>query len=640
MAPMPAGPTQPRLPSPASLARARQWVVLRRRLLVPVLAASPLLLVWCSDLLSRGTRFGAFRGADVAAYLAASAESLLLWSSLLVLASRRRGALRNIAAAVAVMLAAALFGGQRYFFDQYAAYLTIDAAAFGASVTTSVAHQLRADIVNFILHVVPPALVAAGLTAIARRMVRPRRSLARLAAIVAPVMVVLALVLPCSYRRAQASTPDVLFLHAVGRVFAAETGLSPQVWVPPATRKPEFVPELVAHQARPRNVILIISESQRADVVCSDPDQACGASPAMNAAAPGRLPLLQLHANSSTTAISLAVLWSGMSPVDTDAVLKSAPLLWSYARAGGFRTAYVTSQNLDFANARGFINDLPIDKLHDALDLDEHADIDIGAPDELASRQALVDLAELGEPFFAVVHYSNTHFPYRVDPARAPFQPSTTSKDPARNAEFFNHYKNANYLSDAAVGELVRGVRAAPYGPRTVLLFTSDHGEAFREHDQMGHTGSVYDEEVHVPGWIDAPAATLTQSESAALASASRAFTFHVDVAPTVLDLLGLWDAPELQRFRKRMLGTSWLRGTTTLAVPLTNCAAFWTCPFRNWGMMRGNMKLEARAWDGAWHCFDLAQDPFEKHDLGPAACGDLSDRALREFGRHPHDPF
>lgn len=623
----------------ARFALARRFAKLRRRLRSALLFA-PLALVWLADLSERGPRFLQFRFPDLAAYCSASLLSFALWLPLLLLAARRRGWIRHAALVFTPFAAAFLLGVQRYFHDQYAAYVTIDAASFGASVSTSVLHQVRADLPNFLRCVVPPAVVSVALLLAARRFLRVPRSQERIASAAVPLTITLALVLPCSYRQAQAATPDVLMLHALGRLAGAKLGIVPRAWASPSTRKPEYVPQSVARPTLPRNVILVISESQRADVVCSAYNPACDVSPAMNAALPNRIPLARLHANSSTTAISLAVLWSGMSPVDTDAVLKSAPLLWSYAHAAGCKTAYITSQNLDFANSRGFINDLPIDVRYDALDLDAAADIDLGAPDELASRQALVSLATLGEPFFAVVHYSNTHFPYRVDPDRSPFTPSTNSKDPDRNGEFFNHYKNANFLTDVAVGELVRGVRAASYGPRTVLMFTSDHGEAFREHSQLGHTGSVYDDEIHVPGWIDAPPGTLTSPERASLLRASLAFTFHVDFTPTILDLIGVWDAPEVQRFRTRMLGTSLLRGVTESPVPLTNCAALWTCPFRNWGMMRQGKKLEARAWDPAWHCFDLDADPKEKHDLGGAACGELSAHALQAFGHEPHDEF
>ncbi len=59
-------------------------------------------------------------------------------------------------------------------------------------------------------------------------------------------------------------------------------------------------------------------------------------------------------------------------------------------------------------------------------------------------------------------------------------------------------------------------------------------------------------------------------------------------------------------------------------ALDLTNCSGIWGCAFRNWGLMRGARKLEAREWDNRWHCYDVLADPHEEHDLGPEGCGDL----------------
>jgi len=61
-----------------------------------------------------------------------------------------------------------------------------------------------------------------------------------------------------------------------------------------------------------------------------------------------------------------------------------------------------------------------------------------------------------------------------------------------------------------------------------------------------------------------------------------------------------------------------------------------WSCAFENWGYMRRNMKLEARAWDSAYHCYDLENDPRESNDLGALACGDLERKAQEVFGRLP----
>ena len=158
---------------------------------------------------------------------------------------------------------------------------------------------------------------------------------------------------------------------------------------------------------------------------------------------------------------------------------------------------------------------------------------------------------------------------------------------------------------------------------------------AFREHGQMGHTFSVFDEEVHVPAWIDAPPGTLTESEQARLRAKKDAWLFHVDMAPTLLDLMGVLDDRALDPYRAQMIGTSLFReGVTERALPMTNCGGVWNCAFENWGVMKKSRKIEARAWDDGWHCYDLAEDPEEEHDLGVGACPDLLKEALGTFGR------
>src|SRR5262249_22134550 len=137
---------------------------------------------------------------------------------------------------------------------------------------------------------------------------------------------------------------------------------------------------------------------------------------------------------------------------------------------------------------------------------------------------------------------------------------ASTSKSPDDNGELFNHYQNAVYAQDRTIADLLASLHAAPVGARTVVLYTSDHGEAFREHGQLGHTGAVLEEEIHVPAWIE-PAATLSRSEREALARAETELTWHVDVAPTILDLLGLAASPELSRFDRRCWVTVLLAG-------------------------------------------------------------------------------
>jgi len=60
----------------------------------------------------------------------------------------------------------------------------------------------------------------------------------------------------------------------------------------------------------------------------------------------------------------------------------------------------------------------------------------------------------------------------------------------------------------------------------------------------------------------------------------------------------------------------------------LTNCSNIFACAFKNWGAMQGTRKLVATQNDAGWKCFDLADDPDEKDDLGGDACGPLAELA------------
>lgn len=599
--------------------------------------ALPLLAVWLVDASNRATRMALFDSRDALAYAFASALSLLLWASMLVLASARRGWARHAFAIGIAVLAAVTLGGQRYAYAQYAAYIHVDAVALGTAVRASVLNQLAADLPHLAKHLLPPALLASLLVLSARRFPRPRRTLRRLATIALPATLVLVFVSPGASGRLQPVTPDVLLLHASGRALLPATGI-PGSSRPAPSPDRVSVPPLVPTPSLPRNVVLVIDESIRADVTCIDHDPACEVTPHSNAAAPRRIGLRQLRALDSATLVSLGVLWSGLSPLVSNADRATHPQLFHVTRAAGLQSGYVTSQNLDFAGSRALIEVLPIDRFVEARDLVDEPDIDLGAPDELTAAKAVEVARALKEPFLLVVQFANVHYPFRTDPSRSPFHPSAITKDAARSQEFFNHYKNAVHLHDRATGALVRGLRTLPSSERTVIVYTSDHGESFGEHGQYGHTLSIFDEEVRVPGWIDAPDGTLTEQERRRLVAARDAYTWHADLAPTILDLLGLWDAPELSSSRFRMIGTSLLRGLTTRPMPITNCTEQWGCAFRNWGVMHEGRKLEARAWDPDWRCYDVVRDPGERVNLGSAVCASLVDEATRLYREKPGD--
>ncbi|HKO52215.1 MAG TPA: sulfatase-like hydrolase/transferase [Polyangiaceae bacterium] len=610
-----------------------------RRLLSPVLLLVPTALVVGMDLARRSGRLAGLDLWHQGYYFASLSEGLLLWSVLLHAASRRRGAWRWLAALLFVIAFTFAIGGQSYFYSQYNAYLNLDVSLFASNFKDSVVNQLLADYGNYLRAKLPPLGIALVLIWLARRWLRAPRVRVRSTGFLAPALVAASFVIPAQHRHLQAAPPDVLYLNAVGGLLATQLGFSEQAnQMRPRARESLPVPALKRAATPKRNVLFVILESVRADATCIGYEPECRRTEATNRLFPERFAFPQMRSMDSTTAVSLAVLWSGLSPVESRENLHTWPLIFDYAHAAGFDTAFWTSQNMLFGNARLWVKNLGVRRFVSATDLDPTSDLDMGAPEGLLADRVIREFDTLHEPFMAVVQLSNVHYPYYLDPSGPqPFQPSTTSKAPEDNPYFKNFYQNAIYQQDQHLAKMLSHVRSTEAGKHTVIIYTSDHAEAFREHNQMGHTFSIFDEEIHVPGWIDAPAGTLTTDEERALRAKQHEYVFHVDLAPTILNLMGVDQDPAIARFQARMPGHSLLR-TPLSDQPLlmSNCTGVWSCAFENWGIMQKNLKVESRAWDTGWKCHDVAKDPFEIHNLDLSECGNLVKLADEAYGRLP----
>lgn len=612
----------------------------RRALWVMGLCAAPTLWMAFGEIIRRADSIAAFPLKYVGSYAGGIAQSLVFWGVLVYAASRRKGFVASLMTGLFFTVFVLIMGSEGAFHAVWNTYLCIDGQLHSKNFVQSIVGTLPLGRPLVLFHFFAAIAVGAWIALSAKRRIRPGPWTWRASVLVVPGVVYASTLIPTSYRGIQASPPDALYIHGMTALVKETldiTNESPDLRV--QRRKPMDVPPLEAKPPKPRNVLLILQESQRGDYTCIEPDPRCDlATPWSNAVVPDRMPLLQMRSNASTTAISISNIWSGVAPFESRELLHSVPLLWEYANAAGYDTAYWTSQNLMFGNARQYIQDLPISHGCVATHLDSASDLDAGANDELATEWVKKDWLEMKEPFFAVVHYSNVHYPYVYEEGLSPFRPSEMAKAPEKNQHFLNYYLNVVYRSDLAVAELLRFIRSTESGKRTVIVYTSDHGESFREHWQMGHTSALYDEEVRVKGWIDAPPGTLSAEEEASIKAAKNQFVWHLDLAPTFLDLLGVWDDPKLAPFRSRMIGHPITRPERTVApVPMTNCTWVWECSFRNWGVMQGARKIEAREWDATYHCFDVLADPDERVDLGERLCAPLTDVAREWFHAMPN---
>jgi hypothetical protein len=606
-----------------------------RRTAARALAIAPAALLVGTDVALRRAQLAQYTREAIAWYAGCAMLGAVAWGALVVAAARRRTASRWIARGLLVTLAPLAIGTQLETWARYRAYLNWRTALMGCSLWPCVTQDLwgcRARVLGLLI---APVAVLLGLVASARHLAPPRR---RAGAFALPIGV-LALAAAAAYGQPAAgwdsgTTPDVLWLNAAGALAKSirshEDIMVELQWLP-TSRSPDTLPVLHASPPGARNVLLIIDESVRASDVCSSPAPQCEEAPFTNALLPRRFGFTHMRAVDSTTTLSIAALMSGMSPSEPRATLLSAPMLPEFAHAANVDTAFWTAQNLLFANSGRFLDGLPFTAFVSGTELAPYATYETGADDAALLDRALADLPRLRTPYLAIAQLSNTHFPYVVDDRDLPF----SSHSDWRRMDTFGRsrvrYRDAIHRQDKILAHFLEKLRGQREGDRTIVVFLSDHGEQIGERGRIGHTWSVYDEEIRVPMWIDAPAGTLTDDEAANLRALQETPLTMLDVAPTVLDLLGVWQDPAIATWRSRMSGASLLRGgpPAERAVIVTNCSEIYSCATKNWGAMRGTKKLLATEDEGGpWRCFDVAQDPSEVHDLGAAACGDLRDVA------------
>ena len=305
-----------------------------------------------------------------------------------------------------------------------------------------------------------------------------------------------------------------------------------------------------------RTSCVILTESVRADAMCSDPPPACSA-PFLDDVAPDRAPLGKLTSQTPNTFSACMVLWTGLSPDVDFRTAHSAPVLWEIARAVGYRTAYVTSQNPNYEDFGTFTRRAGIDVLVTATDLGGVAQEQLGAPGRArdGGDAAIRPLDRRGDALLrrpAPVEHP------RALPGRSGARRRSRRTRPTRSAtrpRSTTTTATASPSRSAPSLTFVRAVRALPGWDHTAVLFLSDHGEQFREHGGLYHNHSLFDEELRVPGWIVAGASAIDRSQRAALRSHAGRRTYMQDVHETVVDLLGVEDARATLAFAAAVTG-------------------------------------------------------------------------------------
>jgi hypothetical protein len=595
------------------------------------------------DFALRGRSLLVFPPREWLNYFGSSMASAGFWGGSLWLVSRLFRSKRWPArVGVALYVAFVLFpletfslGGQALYFRVFNSYMERDTVRLGIALRGTLGAWLASWGASFVIMVVLGVLATALVLACARKGARHVRH----ASIALPLS---GLCVACycfwvdfvETRSLQAAPPDTCFIHGVAH--ALHDGVSGKGWVRRgiSLRQPDPLPPLKAPAHRP-SILLVITESVRADAMCSSPQLGCQAR-FLDPAAPDRVALGRLTTQSSGTFTSCVMLWTGMAPDADFTTMHHASVLWEVAHALGYETAYIGSQNLRYDDFGSFLENAAIDVKASAADLGYAADAHIGAPDENATARMLEFVrteVPAGKPYFAVLHLSNTHWPYRVAPDLQPFAPHDES--PMSPIEqMHNHYKNSVLMQERTVAGFLKDLRALPGWDDTALLFLSDHGEQFREHGGLYHLSSLYEEQVRIPGFFLAGNDAVTPAQRAALGAWLPRRTYSQDVHATLMDLLGVYDQRAGFAYADRLVGRSLLRPPPPgePRVLMSTASGVWEPDDAKYGVMQGDI-LAVKAESGSWWCYDIRADPGEHEARGSyPACAPLIELGKQKF--------
>ena len=250
---------------------------------------------------------------------------------------------------------------------------------------------------------------------------------------------------------------------------------------------------------------------------------------------------------STTTMLAVPGVLTGITPYQDSNVFYSQPFIWEFGRILNYKTAFLSSHTMKwyhfdhyYQNAQPdyfwnkekskfeFFNDLGIKDVHTVDHLNEW-------------------ISENSKnPFFAVSQFNATHYPYKI--------PAEFKKWEGR---FSDEYDNSILYQDHVIGKLFKKLKEENLLENTVIVFTSDHGESLKDHNNIGHVDSYYIETISVPLMIYLPKKLQGNLDLDQLRENEKSVVSTIDIAPTIVDLLGINKNADVKKIRKNYTGYS-----------------------------------------------------------------------------------
>ena len=390
----------------------------------------------------------------------------------------------------------------------------------------------------------------------------------------------------------------------------------PAVWAggAPVAEPAAAAPRITSRGER-KNLVIYLVDTLRADHLgCYGHPRPV--SPRIDRFAAGATLFENMRAQAPWTLPSVASVMTGMWPPahgvfeDSRRLAPEAVTLAETLSAAGYQTAGIVTNGF----ATGAYG---LDQGFDEMTLIE----DDARKSHRVHEAALawLERRDRDRPFFLYLHTIDPHKPYLPDeqerlrfaadaeeiwrqisrnPRKQRWEPSESNI-----AQLKALYDAEIAQNDASFGATMDGLAAAGLYDDALLVFLSDHGEEFYEHNAWTHASNVYPEVLNVPLIVKLPG----QHEGRRVAELAQ----QIDLMPTLLAYLGIGDPPAADRLLPGLLGPGPPRRPRVFSH--TKRKAQTTA-----SVIDGDWKLIRRADDDGvtQKLFNWRQDPEERVDL------------------------
>ncbi len=375
-------------------------------------------------------------------------------------------------------------------------------------------------------------------------------------------------------------------------------GLQDPRLVGPAVVLPQPVSEWAQRQpeAPPLNVLVVVMESTGADYVFDTSRGNATPMPFLRSLARSGWQLRQHRSVANSSHRSLFSLFSGLYPMLDRRVFclrgdVQLPSLASYL-GDGYDRFLVTPGRLETFFPRSFFANSGLTEMAGFREL---ADVgeghQINARDEVAVVDRFLErLGKANKPFMAVYYSFVPHFDYHD------YGPESRIL-PDRKQTLHRYFNNLRLL-DTQIARIVARLKELGEAERTLIVLTGDHGEAFNQHpNNLTHSRYSFEENLRVPAILQLPGVLMPREVTRA--------TSHVDILPTMLDILGV--PYETASMQGESLARRGARRLYTFAAGNEDTYT---------SISRQGIKLQiSLRYDSCW-AYDLERDPKESKKL------------------------